>query len=295
MRSRLLAGLIIGLLAASFSSAQKASAEPSSSLLYKVEGKGLSKPSYLFGTIHVVCSADAPFLPKLESYVNSTEQLMLEIDLNDPKMTEKATALSFMKDGKTLKDLLTEAEYAKLDAIYKEYHGFSVEVLKTMKPMLVSTYLLSSSKIAGCPQPSSVDKSLAEAAKVQKRAIIPLESFEEQMAVMDSLPANDQVRSIKSITTGLDIQVKMFKDMIQLYAAQDSAKLYDLIKAGSTEYPTFSDSLLDTRNKKWIPLIENAMKAKPTFAAFGAGHLGGKNGVIQLLQAKGYTVTPIRL
>jgi uncharacterized protein YbaP (TraB family) len=55
------------------------------------------------------------------------------------------------------------------------------------------------------------------------------------------------------------------------------------------------EALLDKRNQNWIPLIEKNITSKPTFIAFGAGHLGGKNGVVALLRAKGYTLTPIRL
>ena len=57
----------------------------------------------------------------------------------------------------------------------------------------------------------------------------------------------------------------------------------------------FHARLLDDRNIAWIPKLETAFKEKPTFVAVGAGHLGGTNGVIKLLRAKGYQVSPVKL
>jgi uncharacterized protein YbaP (TraB family) len=54
------------------------------------------------------------------------------------------------------------------------------------------------------------------------------------------------------------------------------------------------EAMLDGRNKKWIPLIIANSKKKRTFYAVGAGHLGGKMGVIRLLRSAGYKVTPVQ-
>jgi uncharacterized protein YbaP (TraB family) len=56
----------------------------------------------------------------------------------------------------------------------------------------------------------------------------------------------------------------------------------------------YEDLLLVTRNKNWIPVMGEMMKTQPVFFAVGAGHLGGKNGVIALLRQEGYTVVPVK-
>jgi uncharacterized protein YbaP (TraB family) len=55
----------------------------------------------------------------------------------------------------------------------------------------------------------------------------------------------------------------------------------------------YTDILLSDRNHNWIPVIGEEAKKRPTFFAFGAGHLGGENGVINLLRKAGFTVKPI--
>jgi uncharacterized protein YbaP (TraB family) len=83
--------------------------------------------------------------------------------------------------------------------------------------------------------------------------------------------------------------------MIAAYKSQDVEKLYLGAVEDEKSDPDFQKKLLDDRNTAWIPKIEAFVKDKPTFIAVGAGHLGGKNGVIQLLRAKGYDVKAIRL
>ena len=52
---------------------------------------------------------------------------------------------------------------------------------------------------------------------------------------------------------------------------------------------------LDNRNNNWVPQIETLIKNNRTFIAVGAAHLGGPNGVIRLLEARGYTLKPIQI
>jgi len=55
-----------------------------------------------------------------------------------------------------------------------------------------------------------------------------------------------------------------------------------------------AEVMIYRRNRNWIPVMSNYMKTSSCFFAVGAGHLGGEQGVIQLLRNAGYTVTPIQ-
>jgi hypothetical protein len=59
------------------------------------------------------------------------------------------------------------------------------------------------------------------------------------------------------------------------------------------DYPEFNELLLLSRNRSWIAPMGAQMQKESTFFAVGAGHLGGPEGVIALLKAQGYTLTPI--
>jgi uncharacterized protein YbaP (TraB family) len=82
--------------------------------------------------------------------------------------------------------------------------------------------------------------------------------------------------------------------LLAAYKAQDLPQLMKLAKESEfdTDDPEFMEDVLARRNASWIPVIEKAAQQKATFFAFGAAHLGGPDGVITLLRARGYSVKP---
>ena len=79
---------------------------------------GLSKPSYLFGTFHLMCKEDIHFSKELKQAVKNAEEVYFEMDLDDPANTLGAMFVMNMKDGKSLKDLYTEDEYKRLNKFF---------------------------------------------------------------------------------------------------------------------------------------------------------------------------------
>ena len=83
-----------------------------------------------------------------------------------------------------------------------------------------------------------------------------------------------------------------FKEMIKIYTSQNINAMVTMMSEDEG-IGGFEDILLYTRNKNWIPVIEEKMKDTQHFFAVGAGHLGGKDGVIDLLKKEGYTLSPL--
>jgi uncharacterized protein YbaP (TraB family) len=81
--------------------------------------------------------------------------------------------------------------------------------------------------------------------------------------------------------------------MSDIYLSQDLDSLYQLM-ADSPEMMGSLDLLLNRRNRNWIPIMEAAMKKSSTFFAVGAGHLGGSQGVLELMRKQGYQVKALR-
>ncbi len=81
--------------------------------------------------------------------------------------------------------------------------------------------------------------------------------------------------------------------MVKAYTAEDINQLYEVI-AENEMMGNFNELMLDNRNRNWIPVMEKNMKENQVFFAVGSGHLGGENGVINLLRTQGYELKPIR-
>ena len=281
---RFLALLVITTLSIFSISAQ----ELENSTLWKIEGNGLETPSYLFGTIHITC--DATLEDDVKKALDETTQIVMELDMDDPSMQVKMMKSMYLKDGKTLKDFVSDEEYQTIDSLFINNMGMSVKLLENVKPFFLMSMFYP--KMIDCPM-QSFELELSKVASEQNEEIYGLETIEEQLKVFDDIPLEDQYADLIRMAEGnLTKDKATFSKMLKIYKDEDINALIDIMNddANST-MSKHQDILLEQRNKNWISKIGEYAKEQPTFFGVGAGHLPGKNGVIQLLRNAGYTVT----
>ncbi|RYG41774.1 MAG: hypothetical protein EOO01_24415, partial [Chitinophagaceae bacterium] len=79
------------------------------SLLWKISGNGLPKPSYIYGTVHAACEVSLE--PGTNNAIGQTDRLYLELDMDDPNMQSTLMAGMNMKDGKTMQQLVSPEDF----------------------------------------------------------------------------------------------------------------------------------------------------------------------------------------
>ena len=258
-------------------------------LLWQVTGKDLKQPSFLFGTIHMICPEDFSISDSIRSTFNRTGKLYLEIDMDDASLMIKTVQLSMLKQG-SIRDLMNSESYTRLERFMKDTIGMPMIMVNRMKPFTLLSLLYS--KILPCRKPESYEQRLLEMAKKQNMEVLGLEKLEDQFAVFDKIPDTTEISMIMEMIDNYEIQRTEFTKMVLLYSHKDLNGLANMINA-SPDMAGFEDILLINRNRNWIPVMEKAMAAQPPFFAVGAGHLPGENGVIGLLKKSGYTITPV--
>lgn len=258
------------------------------SLLWKIEGNGI-QPSYLYGTIHLIGKSDF-FInqPTKDAFANS-EQIIMELDMDDPKMAMEMMTLAKMDNGTTLDKLLSEEEYKLVDEALKSSLGAGVGMFNSWQPMLLSG-MIATKYIEGTPE--SYESSFMKMATDSNKEILGLESVKDQLDAMGKISYKDQAKLLMEGIKEFDEAKEIFSKLVGHYKKQDVSALYEMMteQYGGID---ITASLLDERNKKWIPKIGTMAKEKSTFFAVGSGHLGGPLGVIQLLRNAGYRVTAI--
>lgn len=278
--------LVFSILSALAINAQKLE----NSTLWKISGNGLEKPSYLFGTIHITCNATLD--EDVKKALNETSQVVLEIDMDDPSLQTKMMSGMYMKEGKTLKDFVSDEDYNAIDSLFIKNMGMPVKMLQNVKPFFLSAMLYP--KMIDCPM-QSFEGSLLTAAKEQNEEIKGLETVEEQMQIFEAIPYEEQIKDlVKMAKDNLKKDKAKFAEMLSIYEKEDISTLSNLIKEDDSSLADYEEELLVKRNKNWIPKIAAFSKEQPTFYGVGAGHLGGKNGVIKLLRKAGFTVTAVK-
>ena len=259
-------------------------------LLWSVSGKGLSTPSYLYGTIHMICKEDFLFSNTLKEKISTSKNIYLELDMDDPSMMMKMASLAIMKD-KTLKDLMSKADYELVSSYVKDSLGMPMMIFNRMKPITLMSLIYT--KVLPCSSTESYEGKFVELAKAQKKEVKGLETIEDQMGVFDKIPDSVEAQMILEMIRTMPEQRKQMAQMVDSYKKENIQQLSEQMSE-SPEWKGFEDILLANRNRNWIAIMESAMKQGSQIFAVGAGHLPGKDGVINLLRQAGYTVSPVK-
>lgn len=261
------------------------------SLLWEVSGNGLSKPSYLFGTFHLICKNDIPVSSQLQEAVKYASEMYMELDLDDPATMLGGLMLMNMRGDTTLKTLYTEAEYKKVAAFFKDTLHMPIAMLNSTKPFFLSAMLYP--KMLPCKTMTGVEEELMKLAKANKKEIRGLETMAFQAAVFDSIPYTVQAKELLHSIDSLDSYRILFDTMVQVYKSQQLHKIEEQFAKTEFGMEDNQDILLNNRNRNWVTQLKKIMKAQPVFVAVGAGHLVGEQGLISLLKKEGYTLRPI--
>ncbi|MBX2887862.1 MAG: TraB/GumN family protein [Ferruginibacter sp.] len=261
-------------------------------LLWEVSGNNIKKPSYIFGTFHMLCKDDIHFSENLNKAIAQAEEVYFEIDLDDVSSTLGVMLLMNMKDGKTLKDLYTPEEFDKVKAYFEDSLKMPMAVVKRMKPMFLQAMLYP--KLMPCNKASGVEEELMVIAKKNKKEIKGLETIAEQAAVFDSIPYDVQAKELLKGIDSLSFYSNEFVQMVETYKAQQLKKIGEMFSQSEFNMDEQQQEfLLNRRNRNWVQQLKSIMADKNVFVAVGAGHLPGKNGLIELLRDAGYTLRPI--
>ncbi|WP_373553745.1 TraB/GumN family protein [Haliscomenobacter sp.] len=268
---------------------ESAAVKSDNSLLWKIEGKNLKVPSYLLGTIHILPQKDFFLSDAMKQALANTQQVVLELDMDDPAMGMNMLQNASMRDGSTLDKLLSTEDYQKLDVLVKKSTGVGVEVFNKWQPMLVASFAMQQMMDN---QIASYEMTLVGMAKEAQKEVKGLESIQEQTEAMATIPYPQQAKYLSEMLNDFDKQKAMFGKMVELYKSQNINALLDYMveQSGGID---FSTVLLNRRNHKWIPKIGSIAAEKSSFFAVGAGHLPGKDGVLTLLRKAGYRVTAV--
>lgn len=260
-------------------------------LLWQVSGKYLKKPSYLFGTFHLLCKDDIKFSEQLKNSLRTADEVYMEMDMDDPSTMLSGLLYMNMKDGKKLKDLYTADEYKKVESYFSDSLGMPMMMFQSIKPYFLVAMLYP--KMMNCNTASGVEEELMKLSKENKKEIKGLETMQFQASVFDSIPYEWQAKELLKNIDSFSIYKKEFDTMILEYKNQQLSAMEKLLAKSEFGSDKYEDILLTKRNINWVDQLKSIMQKESVFVAVGAGHLVGEKGLISLLRKEGYTVEPL--
>jgi uncharacterized protein len=263
-------------------------------LLWRVSGNGLSQPSYIFGTIHMICADDIELSDSLKAAIRTSSQVYLELDLDNIMEMMSVVNKMKMKGDTTLKDLLTADEYTKVKSFFSTQKGMlPFAMLEKYKPLLAASTLMQAS--LQCENAQAMEQLIMKEAKYHKKSIKGLESMAYQLSIFDSIPYIMQAKQLYSYVDnyGNKSDNKEFEELTTAYREQKLDKLEELTKKDEFGMERFTEILLYNRNEAWVKKLQTLFSKAPLVVAVGAGHLPGERGLLNLLRLAGYKVEPV--
>jgi hypothetical protein len=287
-----LAALLLGVVAA-FAAARADAADRS--VLWAVRGE--HNTVYLLGSIHVLRPGDGE-LPRaaLEAYADA-EQLVMEIDLDDPGIADPTALLGTMQrsallpEGESLRDVLGR-DYAEVAGRARE-SGLDLAMLDRFAPWFVATMLLQLELTQRGFKPElGIEQQLAERAVRDGKPIEGLETAEQQFAVLAGLSLPEQKRFLMMSLGESERLDDEIEDLLAAWRSGDVAALEEMLTAAFEEFPELYGPLTEDRNRAWVEQLGKLLDDRDDYlVVVGALHLVGRHSVVELLRRRGYTVT----
>ena len=270
---------------------------PDNTLLWRVSGNGLSRPSYLFGTMHMICASDLQVSDSLKNAIRNSDKVYLEMNMEDMmsmmmKVLLDPSALT-MRGDTTLKDLLTAEEYTKVKVYFESSAGGMIpfSLLEKMKPFFLQSMLIG--EAGQCDNMVIVEQMVMEEAKKNDVKIDGLETIEYQLQIFDQIPYKVQAQQLVKLTQDTSKSDDGLQLLTNAYRNQELEKLNEMTMKDES-VSQYADLLLYNRNSNWVIKLQDLMKERSLVVAVGAGHLPGDKGVINLLRKAGYKVEPVK-
>jgi len=261
--------------------------------LWKVQGK--QNTVYLLGSIHLLKKDNYPLPAAMESAFTNSAIVVFETDLSAAE--DLTVAMSLMSkaqlpEGQTLKDVLSPEVYQSFTN-HASQSPMPLEMLVRFTPGMAATTLegLEMMKLGFDPE-LGLDLHFYKLAKNDGKQIVPLESIGFQIGLLNGLSKEEADWFMKETLKDLDNVKTDSADMVKYWQTGESDKLAEMLDKGLKESAAIYKRLVTDRNRNWIPKIEELARGnKNAIIIVGAGHLVGKEGLVESLKKDGFKVT----
>jgi uncharacterized protein len=268
------------------------SAAAGPSFLWKVTGHGGAV--YLVGSVHLLTADYYPLAPALEDAYADSDRLVEEVDLGEMLSTQSQLSMltkGMLPPGQSLGDVVS-AKTLQLAQTRAAAVGLPFAPLARMKPWFLSLMLTAMQwQKAGFDENLGLDKHFYDQAQQDGKPVQGLETTADQIASFDGMSAAEQDQLLAGSLDDLDSEIAGITELTAAWKAGDEPAVERLVLADVKSDPTLYDRLLVQRNTRWLPEIE-ALFSRPgrAFVVVGAAHLVGPDGLLKMLEARGYQV-----
>lgn len=275
------------------------------SLLFKVSGNGLAKPSYIFGTHHMAPVSVLDGYKNFEKAFNSADVIAGELLMTDMGALQAALQPHMVApEGFSYAEALSAEDYHILDSVLTVTLGVGLDMYGMIHPSGLSsiyTNIIYAKVMEDIDIMNhvSMDQYIQDLALEKGKKVAALETVDDQVyALFYSDTPENQVKALVAMAKRPDFYEESARELNHYYLERDLDKLYELAFNNPDDPEPISEemayALNKERNDKWLEIIPGMMSENSCFFAVGAIHLAGEEGLVSRLREMGYTVEPLK-
>ena len=299
-RSKLISALLLACLAVlPRIAAQDAGSAPAKSALFW-KASSAKNTVYLLGSIHFGSKSMYPLPREVEDAFESSAALAVEVDINHVDML-KTQALLLERGLYPGDDVLWNHIGKETRLQIEQFcstNGIPSAGLAKMRPWMVEIMTAAIWMAKNMDPELGIDKHFldkAEKASVKKR-VVEIESAEWQLKLLSSFPEDVQEQALAASMEESAQMPEMIRRMEQVWMSGNADRLEKLIGEYSRGPEPVRKAMLQDRNPHMADVVEQLLNGKErVFVVVGAAHLVGKDGVIAILEKRGYKVEQVSL
>jgi hypothetical protein len=267
-------------------------------LFWRIDSPGGGVPSHVYGTVHIDDARALKLAPAVKTALAGSRVLALEL-VTDAESVEAFSAASQLPEGRSLDQLMSAADYARVEEILRNRYGIPPYVIERMAPWSAYVTL----NLPGPRMGLTVDELLHRMALKQNKPVEGLETVAMQIDAMRAIPEVQQVLLLTTAAREHDKVVGAVRDLLEHYLREDLDGILNLQDLPDDGLPddvraaqdALMESVLWGRNPGMAARAAPLIDAGGAFIAVGALHLQGERGLLAELQKRGYRLTRIPL
>lgn len=263
--------------------------------LWQVQGQ--SNVVYLLGSVHVLKADNYPLPAVIERAFTNSAIAAFETDIGameQPETQMKVLSRARLPEGQTLQEQLSPAVYSSFTN-HAAQVGLPLMAFEQLKPSIAAVTLdVVDLQKQGFDPEYGLDKHFYALARKTGKETATLETVDFQIGMLTDFSKEEGELLMETTLKDMDKMKSEFGKLLTAWETGDANALEKLLNEASKEAPAIYKRLLTDRSASWVPKIQEWLRGnKNVIVIVGAGHLVGREGVVELLRGRGLKVNQL--
>jgi uncharacterized protein YbaP (TraB family) len=262
------------------------------------EVQGTANRVFLLGSIHFLRTKDYPLPQAFTDTYAAADIVVMEIDLSrlDPaEMLASIQRLAIDSQGRDLEKLLGARAYRNSLELAAEI-DIDLVAMSPFEPWYAAMQITQLRLMQlGFDGAQGVDNHLLQKAMRDRKEVRGLETLEDQLGALDSLPLEDQRSFLLSTLEEAAVIDTALDNIVAAWKLGDVDVLETELMDGLGSQKKLYQQIVVQRNENWTAsIIEFTKEPKNYLVVVGAMHLVGNDSVIRMLEDAGFSAKQIK-